>query len=105
MSNAYYNPEELDLVILKEVEWSDECYQFDKTVLWKHKDGRIFIASDAGCSCPTPFDECYSIDDLTEVTSHKKLAEYLEQRAEDYYNDAPTGKADLISAYQEATRG
>lgn len=69
MSNPYFTPEDFGLKILGEVEWSDECYQFDKTVLWEHPDtGKYYIASDCGCSCPSPFEDYHELAALEEVT-------------------------------------
>lgn len=50
-------------------EWSYESYRFDETNIYLHKPtGRIFYASDSGCSCPSPFEDT-TVSDLTEITS------------------------------------
>jgi hypothetical protein len=55
-SNIYYSPEEYGLESVFDVDKSDGCYQFDQFVIWK--DGETYFwASDAGCSCPSPFEE------------------------------------------------
>lgn len=55
--NIYYHPEQYGLTLFGEVEWSDGCYQFDTTAVWKRDlDGAFFMAEDSGCSCPSPFE-------------------------------------------------
>lgn len=45
-----------------ELDW--EPWQFHEVAAWKGPDG-IYIATDSGCSCPTPFDWLKSPDQLT----------------------------------------
>lgn len=37
-------------------DWDQEAWQFNVTQVWKESRGRYYVASDSGCSCPTPFD-------------------------------------------------
>lgn len=70
MSYLYYDPQEWGLEVVGELEFSDGCYQFDTLVVWKDKKNRkVYYAEDSGCSCPVPFEECRSVDDLTEISS------------------------------------
>lgn len=65
MSSPYYTPENWGLTLVGEVEWRDESYEFDLTVVWHHKDtGRFFVESDSGCSCPVPFEGISKLADL-----------------------------------------
>lgn len=66
--DVYYNPDKFGLTIIGEVEWSEPCYSFDTTVVWKHEDGTFYWASDSGCSCPTPFEDYTSLEDLSSGT-------------------------------------
>lgn len=60
--NMYDNPEKFGLKLIGMVDIAGS-YQFDMFVVWK--DGRRFCyAQDAGCSCPTPFED-QAKDDLT----------------------------------------
>lgn len=61
--NIYYHPEEHDLSVFDEVETADS-YDFDTTVIWQNKEGKLYWAHDSGCSCPTPFERYDSISDL-----------------------------------------
>jgi len=55
--NPYYEPEQFGLHIIGEVENTDEEYTFDYTVLWADSDGKLYWSWDAGCSCPSPFED------------------------------------------------
>lgn len=46
-----------------EVELSEPFYSFNTLVVLE-KDGGLYLATDSGCSCPTPF-ESHTEDDLT----------------------------------------
>lgn len=62
--NLYYSPEDYDLTLVGSIDWNDEPYSFDLTVVWKDKDGNLYWASDSGCSCPSPFEDFSNKDDL-----------------------------------------
>jgi len=55
MINPESNPEMLNLEMLK-FEEPDLYYEFDMLCFWATKDGRVYSASDSGCSCPSPFE-------------------------------------------------
>ncbi len=54
--NPYYNPEKLDLEMI-DFDEPNMSYEFNTLCFWATKDGRVFTASDSGCSCPTPFED------------------------------------------------
>ena len=66
-NNPYYSPEKCGLSVVCEVEWSEPDYSFDTTVVWKAGNGKLYTASDSGCSCPTPFEDFHKLTDLTLV--------------------------------------
>lgn len=68
--DVYYNPEEFDLEIIGSLDDPEASYSFDLLVVWKHEDGRVFWASDSGCSCPSPFEDYTSLESLSEVTDY-----------------------------------
>lgn len=78
MSNIYYNPEAFGLEIVGEIEWDDEPYTFNMTVVWKERRGRYWIASDSGCSCPSPFEDFYDINQLDGPYNKQGLKSRLE---------------------------
>jgi hypothetical protein len=61
--NLYYYPEKSGLEIVGEVEFVGG-YEFDKIVVWREtQTGRIGYGEDAGCSCPTPFED-FELEDI-----------------------------------------
>ncbi|MFZ2992459.1 MAG: hypothetical protein WA061_01975 [Microgenomates group bacterium] len=71
--NPYYNPEKCGLEIVAQIDLSSGSYEFDYIVVWKAKNGKIYTASDSGCSCPTPFEDFHSLSDLTEMNQSTVL--------------------------------
>lgn len=67
--NVYYNPEKCNLTQIGMLSDPDASWSFNDLVVWQHVDGRIFYATDSGCSCPTPFEDYNSLEDLTEVVN------------------------------------
>lgn len=81
--NIYYDPEKFGLATVGEVEWSDGCYQFDLTVVWRDvATGALFFADDSGCSCPSPYQDT-GRDDLKPITRTQVLIDHLAARAKD----------------------
>lgn len=80
--NIYYSPELAGLVPIGEIDWSDGCYVFDYTAVWKREfDGRFVYAEDSGCSCPSPF-EATRVEDLVLLRSHGGLDDFKAHCAE-----------------------
>ena len=66
--NPYYHPENLGLTTVATLEFSDLDYQFDTRVVWRHDaTGKLYTARDAGCSCPTPFEDYTTVESLDSV--------------------------------------
>ena len=58
MTNVYYNQEKFGLEFVTEFERSEPSYSFDTGLVLWHKDKQAFLfAKDAGCSCPSPFED------------------------------------------------
>ncbi len=82
MSNVYYNPEDFGLKVVAELDYNEGGYEFDKRVVWRHKEtGRLYTARDAGCSCPSPFEDYDKLEDLDELLDMAALRE--EARSDD----------------------
>lgn len=62
--DIYYNPQDYGLTLLGTVDLSEPDYSFDLLAVWKGKKG-YYLATDSGCSCPTPFENYDSLEDLT----------------------------------------
>jgi hypothetical protein len=75
--NPYYNPEKLELELLSFDE-PNLSYEYNTLCFWATKDGRVYSASDSGCSCPTPF-ENYEGNTQTEVLRNLERIGSVEQ--------------------------
>lgn len=84
-NNPYYTPEAFGLTIVGEVEWSEPCYSFDTTVVWKDEEGNFYWASDSGCSCPSPFEDYNSLEQLNKGTAHE-VAQALQAGLDESYD-------------------
>jgi len=62
--NLYYYPEKHGAVKLAEHDLAEPCYSFDLLVAWKTADG-IYLGTDSGCSCPSPFESYNGLQDAT----------------------------------------
>jgi hypothetical protein len=61
-------PQDFGLEIIHTIA-AEPDYSFDMLVVWNRlSDGALFFAQDSGCSCPSPFEEYYTLDDLTPLT-------------------------------------
>jgi hypothetical protein len=79
--DIYYQPEAFGLTTVGEVEWTAPCYDFDLTVVWEDNHGNLYWGSDAGCSCPSPFEDFTSLDnDRLERGTKWELISYLQDR-------------------------
>jgi len=83
--NPYYSPEKLGLKIVGVVE-KEPDYDFDMFVVWESEDGTIYMASDSGCSCPSPFEDYHSIEQLERIGSYDQFARALDSWREYVYN-------------------
>ena len=63
--NIYYNPEKFGLEIVASLDLGGG-YEYDTYLVFK-KDGKLYSASDSGCSCYEPFDGI-GVEDLDELT-------------------------------------
>lgn len=77
--NLYYYPENFGLEPVGQINWINEPYEFEITAVWKKKRGEYYFASDSGCSCPTPFDYCTSVEKLNGPYNKTALAWNLYQ--------------------------
>ena len=59
-----FDPTAWGLVKVAEHELSEPFYSFDTLACWRGAEG-LYIATDSGCSCPIPFENYGSIDELT----------------------------------------
>lgn len=99
MGNVYYEPDKWDLTPVAEIELSDEDYQFDIVAVWKHSSGTLYTARSSGCSCPTPFEEFASLEELSAVD----LGSLENELNDTYYNArSDTEKNDFLRKVKDA---
>lgn len=82
MSDPYSDPEDFGLVIVGSIDLSEPCYSFDMCVVWfSPRTGLYYWASDSGCSCPSPFEDYQSVDELDSGTRHDAINHLLAVKA------------------------
>jgi hypothetical protein len=96
MHNPYYSPEKLDLDLVSYDE-PGLCYEYNTLCFWATRDGRVYSASDSGCSCPTPFEE-YEGDTQDHVLQKLERVGSVEQAESifDAWNQDYQGKSFLF---------
>jgi hypothetical protein len=63
-NNPYYSPECLNLTIIDSLD-EDINWEFNIVLLWQHNETKeLYWAQDSGCSCPTPFEDYNTLEDL-----------------------------------------
>jgi len=84
--DLYNQPEKFGITPVGEVEWDDDSWAFNFTVVWQCKeDPKVFYwAQDSGCSCPAPFEGFTSLEgnDWAEVnkgTKHECIKALLDE--------------------------
>lgn len=102
MNNIYYNPEKCGLVQFGNLE-AGESYEFDTLLVMEETSSkRLFYCCDAGCSCPTPFEDYYfrngDDNDLTEIRK-ETLDEFINRV--NAHNVSVNERQDLIRAVQK----
>lgn len=65
--DVYYSPEDFALEQIAQLDYSSGSYEFDFRVVWKHESGALYTARDSGCSCPSPFEDYTSLEQLERV--------------------------------------
>lgn len=66
-NNPYYHPDKCGLEIVGELD-EPRDYEFNMFVVFRDiESGKLYYGQDAGCSCPTQFEDFHSLKDLTEI--------------------------------------
>jgi hypothetical protein len=83
-TDVYHNPAKHGLEIVGEA-YADADYSFDLFVVFTDANGDLYFGTDAGCSCPSPFEDYNSLADLTPAkaqTVHTTLDAWVDDRRE-----------------------
>jgi len=69
-TNLYHDPKGAGVSILAVIEWQNEPYQFDMTLVVRRlTDDALFYLEDKGCSCPLPFED-RTLDNARPIQPH-----------------------------------
>lgn len=102
-NDVYYNPEAFGLTAVGVLDFSSGSYEFDYTAVWVDDNKVLYWADDSGCSCPSPFENYTSKDDLI-TGSVPSLARHLRERQAEQYTQyvSPAEVQDLVAAARKA---
>lgn len=113
--DVYHQAEQFGLTQIGQIEWAEPDYSFDIGVVWIDENGDLFYAQDAGCSCPSPFEDYTSKESLEKLT-FAELQARLEKEAEEHYisewntfgptrDDLRARVVDLLAKARSAQKG
>ena len=75
--------------VVGEIELSEPCYSYDTLMVLRNEQG-YYLATDSGCSCPTPFEDYRSLADatgpLTADQAREEVTSLWSQYGEDGYD-------------------
>lgn len=78
--NPYYDPENCDVTLLHTIKEPNMSYEFNMTIIVRdNPTGDIYVASDSGCSCPTPFERIGGLGDMTLIRNMRDFDTYFSQ--------------------------
>jgi hypothetical protein len=88
MDYIYYHPEPYGLEVFGQVDFRVADYEFDFACIWRTENNVFYAATDAGCSCPIPFERITSVDDLDGPMDRAAIIEWItELRIPEYSSD------------------
>jgi len=104
MSNIYYSPDEYGVHVFGEVDLAEPYYSFDLLVVWRDASRSFYFATDSGCSCPAPFENVRSVEDLEGPMKAAELVKFLETFEYEWGNPEyyRPGIVDLIAKVRNA---
>jgi hypothetical protein len=74
--NIAYQPEKFGLEFHGSLDLEDEPYQFYIVGVWEGPEG-FYISTDSGCSCPSPWENHMSMEDLTGPLTREQAHEEI----------------------------
>lgn len=88
-TNVYYNADKIGLESIGCWDLREPDYSFDLLILVRETaTGKLFAATDSGCSCPVPFEDHSFPADFTEVRSWEDVAGLVDAHGTDHeYNE------------------
>lgn len=102
--DVYYQPEKFGLTVVAEIDYSDGNYVFDFRVVWKHSSGILLTARDSGCSCPSPFEEYTSLEEV-ELFDYDEIEREVAGELNSSYADITSMQAaDFLNKIRRASK-
>lgn len=102
-SNVYYNPESFGLEVVGSIQ-EEPDYDFHILSVWRHTEtGVMYWATDSGCSCPTPFEDYNTLEDLNRLKTVREYSAF-KRAVKDfapYRPINPTEKTTLLAKVHE----
>ncbi|QIK64126.1 hypothetical protein G7068_13665 [Leucobacter viscericola] len=113
MKNIHDNPADFGMIKVDEFDLSDGCWQFDYVMVWQSiTDKRVFyVGTDSGCSCPSPYEDVQSIEDLERLNpdNPRPQIETLFRLGEQNYTysaaELQRGVSDMVARVKKAQEG
>jgi hypothetical protein len=104
--NWYLTPNEFGLTLVDSIDISDGCYQFNIVAVWRDENGKHYWDSDSGCSCPSPFEAVFSIDELKSLTNDHDVDEMMKAvEGESWHNERSLEeKTTFLNTVRESMR-
>lgn len=79
-SNPYDEPEKCGLTLVYSLDEAGLSYEYNKVILCQDQEtGILYAAHDSGCSCPTPFERVYGLDEMRELRSAEDFVKFLQE--------------------------
>ena len=97
--NIYYNPEKCGLELVAVLD-ADLSWEFDMVLCLRDLETKkLYLASDSGCSCPTPFEDFRSLSDLTPI---ENIDQVREATNKDYASWSASDRDTFLKAVADA---
>lgn len=101
--DVYYQPEKFGLTVVAEIDYSDGNYVFDFRVVWKHSSGILLTARDSGCSCPSPFEDYTSLEEV-ELLDYDVIEAEVAGELNGYGDVTPLDAANFLNKIRRASK-
>jgi hypothetical protein len=99
--NLYYEPKQAGFELVGMIEEDNLSYEFNMLIVLRNLDtGKIYVAADSGCSCPSPFEDT-KVEDLEHVTSIAQLQRTIDSWNEGYDNRKRTSIDEVKSLLEK----
>jgi len=85
--NPSYEPAACGLDIIDQLDEDGLCYEFNTIMAWRDTEtGKVYVAQDSGCSCPTPFEGFKKLSELTLIVNTLDAQAFVRAANPERYN-------------------